>query len=297
MKNNMLSEKDEVKNFRVKVMDKNNMNEMWTHINPSQVEKKFSGDAPDVPMSEHWPPKSPNSDFWCTPSQKNDNYITKQEYYEMYNKGKLIKSKICFDLVEETAIEKIKAAGDAGKISGLGAFKNKQKKNTGSEKNSDELNVKDINIDVIGSNYNGSHSEKGGVERVPSTTNLKDASAGVKAGPKLMPNGPMIPCRPDGEEPEFDDDASNMSSMVRINPAEDNDLMVLEGGPNKMEVIVEANENLNTPGLLQTPQNGRVSNSMGSPFLKPKRPSYVYENIDDFQLTMFANFQVLGKGV
>ena len=296
MKNNMLSEKDEVKNFRIKVMDKNNMSEMWTHINPSQVEKKFGGEAPDVPMSEHWPPKSPNSDFWCTPSQKNQNYVTKLEYYEMYNKGKLKKSKICFDLVEETAIEKIKAAGDAGKISGLG-FKSKNKKNGVSDKGSDELNVKDINIDVIGSNYNGSHSEKGGVERVPSTTNLKDASAGVIAGPKLMASVPMNPCRPDGEEPEFDDEASNMSSMVRMNPAEDADLMLLEAGANKnMEVIVEANENLNTPGLLQTPQNGRVSNGMGSPFLKPKRPSYVYEEIDDFQLTMFSNFQVTGKG-
>jgi hypothetical protein len=176
MKNNMLAEKDEVKTYRMKVMEKGNMQEMWSHINRGQVEKKFGGGAEDLRATDYWPPTCPNDNYSCNPNQKNQHFLSGIEYYEKYNKGGLSKSKVCFDLVEETAIEKIKAAGNSGKISRFGGFRKKNKGN--SEIESDEMRVKDINIDLIGDDNGGtlmSNSEKGGTERRGSHQNLNVA--------------------------------------------------------------------------------------------------------------------------
>jgi hypothetical protein len=294
MKNNMLAEKDEIKTYRMKVMEKGNMQEMWSHINRGQVEKKFGGDAEDLRATDYWPPTCPNDNYFCNPNQKNQHFLSGIEYYEKYNKGGLSKSKVCFDLVEETAIEKIKAAGDAGKISSLGGLGKKNKGN--SEMGSDEMRVKDINIDVIGDDNQGtqmSNSENGGTEPQASHQNLIGAPKRARCGgPKLIASNPMKPCVADREEPEFEDNASNYSSVVNLPQGQDDDLMNINIVTDNLDVIIETNENHLTPGHLRTPQNGA-----GSPFLTPKRASYNYEEIENFGITMLMNYTTIGKGV
>jgi hypothetical protein len=292
MKNNMLAEKDEIKTYRMKIMEKGNMQELWSHINRGQVEKKFGGDAEDLRATDYWPPTCANDKYFCNANQKHQHFLSKIEYYEKYNKGGLSKSKVCFDLVEETAIEKIKAAGDSGKITGFDGFK--KKKNRNSERESSEMNVKDINIDLIGDDNGGglmTDSEKGGWEPNGSILNLNRAPHRDRCGgPKLTASEPMQPCEPDKEEPEIDDNASNYSSVIKLPHWQDDDLMNVGIDPSNLDVIIEANENRLTPGL-RTPQNGA-----SSPFLKPQRVSYTYEEIENFAMIMLMNYTLIGKG-
>lgn len=61
-----------------------------THINPSQLEKRFGGQAPDV--TEYWPPRLPDGD--CLVESHPTRLVTPEEYKQLQQSGKLAGCKI-----------------------------------------------------------------------------------------------------------------------------------------------------------------------------------------------------------
>lgn len=91
----------------INILKSGHYDQIWTHINKDQVEKKFGGNVETL-VKDFWPPKSPNDNFYV-PKDTSDlaedeisKFVTNEEYLEMFETGKLDKYKVCEELVEKS---------------------------------------------------------------------------------------------------------------------------------------------------------------------------------------------------
>jgi len=96
----------------------NTCEEMWTHINKDQVEKRFGGNAPDT-KDKFWPPMFPSENYTTPGEKKEDILVNKHTYYIMHRGGKLaghiVNKKIITEIHESGATvgsDKSKKLGD-----------------------------------------------------------------------------------------------------------------------------------------------------------------------------------------
>lgn len=73
--------------------------DMWKHVNKSQVEEKFGGTAPNITQS-FWPPKENKENNFLEGENGNLFLRSKEEYKKLYSEGKLEKYRVCKELVE-----------------------------------------------------------------------------------------------------------------------------------------------------------------------------------------------------
>ena len=60
---------------------------MWGHVNKSQVEKKYGGNAEDLTV--YWPPTLSSSEYLLDTDQPSDVLISKEEYAQRKAAGTL----------------------------------------------------------------------------------------------------------------------------------------------------------------------------------------------------------------
>jgi hypothetical protein len=68
------------------------------HANPSQIEERFGGSAPNA--THYWPPIIPSSEYFLT-KEDGSTLITKKEYFSRYQSGSLVNMKICQAIIGE----------------------------------------------------------------------------------------------------------------------------------------------------------------------------------------------------
>lgn len=73
--------------------------DMWKHVNKSQVEEKFGGTAKNIEV-DFWPPKVPSGDYLLTSDDPASLMIAKDEYQKKNQEGKLANYKVCKELIE-----------------------------------------------------------------------------------------------------------------------------------------------------------------------------------------------------
>jgi len=82
--------------------------EMFEHINPEQLEKKFGGRVPNK-TGNFWPPTMPSTNYFLETEESEKILITSEEYQNKYNEGRLKENQICKELIpdapEKTTIE------------------------------------------------------------------------------------------------------------------------------------------------------------------------------------------------
>jgi len=72
--------------------------DMWKHVNKSQIEERFGGTAPSI-QANYWPPKFPSSEYLTESDSAKLLLNTKEAYLKKFNDGKLAKYKVCKALV------------------------------------------------------------------------------------------------------------------------------------------------------------------------------------------------------
>mmetsp|Transcript_35566 Transcript_35566/g.32050 ORF Transcript_35566/g.32050 Transcript_35566/m.32050 type:complete len:292 (+) Transcript_35566:118-993(+) len=66
--------------------------EMWTHINKTQVEKRFGGNAEN--NEKFWPPQFPSEQYFLENEKPEDFLVSKDEYKKRYQEGQLTGKKV-----------------------------------------------------------------------------------------------------------------------------------------------------------------------------------------------------------
>jgi len=67
--------------------------DMWKHINKSQVEERFGGNAKNI-ENTYWPPKAPSNDYFLAEESPKEHLISKEDYKKKFDEGKLENYKV-----------------------------------------------------------------------------------------------------------------------------------------------------------------------------------------------------------
>ena len=91
---------DSRKKYKVRFIYKDNREILWDHINKDQVEKNMGGNVEDL-TENFWPPKCPNTNFKVENCDSEQQFITKEQYAEKFDKGELEGYKVCHEIIDE----------------------------------------------------------------------------------------------------------------------------------------------------------------------------------------------------
>lgn len=178
MKTQMENTDDEIKAFKVKLITGSDYKEIFTHINPMQVEKKYGGKSDNLLEGSFFPPNVVNEEFFLKSDKSN--LIDKQEYYDRYKEGKLDGYTINNTIIEEFEVKKKKKEMSTqdftpNNITPMGITPNIVTPMEPADHNS--MEVKDLDILIMGEDEQfGSNNgllvaEDGVEEKMPSHTN------------------------------------------------------------------------------------------------------------------------------
>lgn len=115
MKTMLPKDSDVRKKHKLHFMTKEECGELWTHINPGQIEQKFGGNAEDL-TEGFWPPTCPTTDFLLDSGDPQEKFITKAQYLEKFNNGALAGYQVNEKFLEEARLEPERHSIDVGEV-------------------------------------------------------------------------------------------------------------------------------------------------------------------------------------
>jgi len=89
---------EETTTNKIQFIKSNSCEEMWTHVNKQQVEKKFGGEAADL-KDKFWPPVFPSKNYLTDSEKREDMLVSKETYAQMQQEGKLEGHKLNFHIL------------------------------------------------------------------------------------------------------------------------------------------------------------------------------------------------------
>jgi hypothetical protein len=78
---------EETTQLKINISSSGNDDKMWAHMNKSQIEKRYGGEAED--LTEFWPPKIISNQYFTEEENAGDILLTKEEYKQKVDSGEL----------------------------------------------------------------------------------------------------------------------------------------------------------------------------------------------------------------
>ena len=88
MKSRLPGDSDKRKVHKFHFATETECEELWTHINPDQVEQKFGGNAEDL-TEGFWPPRCADTNFLLDTDEESQKFMTGEKYLEKFENGEL----------------------------------------------------------------------------------------------------------------------------------------------------------------------------------------------------------------
>jgi hypothetical protein len=115
MKTMLPKSSDVRKKHKFHFMTQEECGELWTHINPGQIEQRFGGNAEDL-TEGFWPPNCPTTDFLLDSNDPKEKFISKAQYLEKFDTGALAGFQVNEKFLEQAKLVPVVYAIDAQEV-------------------------------------------------------------------------------------------------------------------------------------------------------------------------------------